>query len=176
MRKRLRLPTPAMLAGVAVAGLILWRIGTSVDTPAGPAVEARERVQVHYVLDGDTVELADGRRVRLLGIDAPELRFGDDPAEEGAEVSRDWLRERIEGEQVVLRYGTERLDRYGRTLAWIYLADGTLINLQILQEGQARLVTRFGLPDDLSQDLHQAAAQARAMKLGVWETTRPTAK
>lgn len=173
MRKRLRLPTPATVAGIAVTGLVLWRVGTSINAPSGATVEARERVLVQYVLDGDTIELHDGWRVRLLGVDTPELGSGDDPAEAGAEASRDWLQERIEGETVDLRYGPERLDRYGRTLAWVYLVDGGLINRMMLQEGQARLVTRYGLPGDLSEDLHRAAAQARAMKRGIWQT-RPS--
>jgi len=71
-------------------------------------------------------------------------------------------------QHVELRYGPDRLDRYGRTLAWIFLPTGELINKELLAEGQARLVTRFGLPGDLSAELHQATAEAQVQHKGIW--------
>lgn len=126
-------------------------------------------VYVTRVIDGDTVKLGDGRRIRLLGIDAPELGYNGNPSEDGAMESLEWLRRRIEDTDVRLRYGPERVDRYGRTLAWIYLPDGELINKELLERGHARLVTKFGLPADLSAELHQATARARVRNRGIWK-------
>ena len=155
-----------MFAFTVVICLVLWRLFNAVDTPA--VVQQAVTAQVVRVIDGDTVELDDGRSVRLLGIDATELGYNGDPSESGAETARDWLKDRLTGKHVELRYGPDRLDRYGRTLAWIFLPTGELINKELLAEGQARLVTRFGLPGDLSAELHQATAQAQVQRKGIW--------
>ena len=167
MKKRqIRPPSPAIFVFTVVSCLVLWRLFNAVDTPA--VVSQTVTAQVVRVIDGDTVELDDGRRVRLLGIDATELGYNGDPSEPGAEAARDWLEGRLTGKHVQLRYGPERLDRYGRTLAWIFLPTGEFINKELLAEGQARLVTRYGLPDDLSAELHQATAQAQVQHKGIW--------
>lgn len=163
-----RQPTPAVVLCLLLAALLLWRLRSHVGQPAS-APATQDAALVVRVIDGDTVELNDGRRVRLLGVDAPELSRDERPAQDGAEESRDWLRQRLEGRTVLLRYSTERLDRYGRTLAWVFTDDGVLINRQLLAAGQARIVTRFGLPADLSSRLHEAAARAQARRLGIWK-------
>jgi len=116
--------------------LLLLRLPTNERSPFESS--ETETVVVHRVIDGDTVQLSDGTRVRLLGIDSPELAQQDKAAETGAVEAREWLRLEVEGTSVTLRYGPERHDRYGRTLAWIYDSHGELINLQLLTEGHAR--------------------------------------
>ncbi len=155
-----------MLALVFLAGLIMFRLPDVVNDQTTTVVSTS--IRVARVIDGDTIELVDRRRIRLLGIDAPELGYNDDPSEYGAEASRDWLRQRIENELVRLRYGPSRLDRYGRTLAWILLPSGELINAALLEAGHARLLTGFPLPADLSAELHSATAQARVARRGIW--------
>ncbi len=162
-----RLPSPATVALLVICVLFLLRLPTNERLPLESS--DTESVVVGRVIDGDTLELSDGTRVRLLGVDSPELAHDGQPAEAGAVAARDWLRREIEGASVMLRYGPERHDGYGRTLAWIYSSDGVLINLQLLLEGHARLVTHFGLPTDLRTDLHQAAARARAAQRGIWK-------
>ena len=126
-------------------------------------------VTVHRVLDGDTIDCTDGTRVRLLGIDAPEVAHGDKPGEPGGVESADWLRKRIEGTTVTLAIGDEPVDRYGRTLAWIYDVDNRLINEELLAVGHAKLVTAFGLPAELEPALRRASAEARVHKRGMWQ-------
>ena len=155
-----------MFALVTLAGLLLLRLPNAVHDQ--PKITSSTTARVTRVIDGDTVELDDGRRIRLLGIDAPEIGYNGHPSDAGAKASREWLRKRIGGASVKLRFGPERLDRYGRTLAWIYLPTGELINRELLEAGQVRLLTQFGLPADLSAELHQAAAHARVRKLGIW--------
>jgi endonuclease YncB( thermonuclease family) len=165
-RKQIRPPSPALFVLTVVSCLVIWRLFNAVDTPA--VIPQTVTAKVDRVIDGDTVALADGRRVRLLGIDTTELGYNGDPSEPGAEAARDWLKDRLTGQDVELRYGPNRFDRFGRTLAWIFLPTGELINKELLAEGQARLVTQFGLPGDLSAELHQATAQAQVQHIGIW--------
>jgi len=129
---------------------------------------ARQRVTVRYVIDGDTVELTDGTKVRLLGIDAPEAGFGGGTPEFYSEQSTTWLRQRLEGTRVSLRTDSWERDRYGRVLAWVFDESGELINLEMLREGQAKLLDDFGLPLDLEESLRTAESEARLLKRGLW--------
>jgi endonuclease YncB( thermonuclease family) len=144
------------------------------EDPASP--KAREAAQVAHVVDGDTVDLVDGRRIRLLGIDAPEVAHGDEPGGPFGNESRQWLRDRIEGRAVTLRYESRRTDRYGRTLAWLFTESGELINQQALETGRAKLLADYGLPLDLEPALRQAEAQARVRELGVWKRSASSSK
>jgi micrococcal nuclease len=81
-----------------------------------------------FVIDGDTLVVSGVGKVRLLGVDTPELAREGRPAERGAVRAKDFVRERVEGQPVRLEYDVERHDKYGRTLAYVYLKDGTLLN------------------------------------------------
>ena len=140
------------------------------ESSASP--ESRESVTVRYVIDGDTFDLTDDRRVRMLGIDAPEAGYEDKIAEPYSDESTAWLRNRIEGHEVQLRIDAREKDRYGRLLAWVFDSNGALINQQILLDGQARLLPDFGLPPDLEPELRAAESEARTAKRGLWEVPR----
>lgn len=144
------------------------------ESPSSPA--ARKTVTVRYVIDGDTFDLTDGRRVRMLGIDAPESGFHGKPTEPYSAESTAWLRDRIEGRQVQLRIDGNQKDRYDRLLAWVFDDKQILINQQMLAEGQAKLLADFGLPLDLEPALRTAESEARIQKLGLWGTSRRSPK
>jgi micrococcal nuclease len=91
--------------------------------------------QVSKVIDGDTLQLRSGERVRLIGIDAPELGDSREKAAAMARESRDFLRGLAEGRDVRLEYGHDKKDSYDRTLAYLYLRDGTFINAEIIKQG-----------------------------------------
>lgn len=166
-RRQGRSPTPATIAIIIFAVLAVLRL--FVFRPESPTNAAtRERVTVRRVIDGDTLDLTDGRRVRLLGLDAPEAGFNGKESQPWSEESTNWLRERIEGRDVTLRIGDEEKDRYDRTLAWIFDTDNVLINQQILSEGHARLLPDFGLPPDLEPLLREAESEARIRRSGLW--------
>lgn len=119
---------------------------------------------VERVTDGDTIRCADGRRVRLLGIDAPEMSqrpFG--------QASRRALQRLTpEGSRVTLDVGRTRTDRYGRVLAVLRSPNGTDVNERLVAEGFA--VRYDGGAQDAAADrrLAQAEAQARAARAGLW--------
>ena len=129
--------------------------------------------EVVYVYDGDTVKLKNGRKIRLIGINAPEIAHGERQREEpGGQQARQALIRLLETHsRVALQYGKERYDRYGRTLAHLFL-DGR-INLQqrLLEQGLAAAVA---FPPNLTlQPCYQGAAErARQRGLGVWRQAR----
>lgn len=158
---------PSSIALLIFAVLAVLRIAVFAPERTNDG-RPRTHATVKHVVDGDTFDLTDGTRVRMLGIDAPEAGFGDKIAEPFSEEATDWLRDRIEGHEVVLRIDFPRTDRYGRTLAWVFEPDGTLVNRQMLMEGRVKLLSAFGLPPDLDSSLRDAESEARIRKRGVW--------
>ncbi|MGB0713742.1 MAG: thermonuclease family protein, partial [Gammaproteobacteria bacterium] len=119
------------------------------------------------VLDGDTVELRSGKRVRLLGINAPETAKRGKSGEAGGEAARETLRDWIEGRWVTLEVGPEPEDRYGRMLAFVHDDEGRLINAELLRAGLAH--SYFFLPRIVhEQALLAAETEARAARRGIW--------
>ncbi len=171
-KRRSRSPmTPATVAMLIFAVLVILRIAVfrpELSTDGKP----REKAVVKYVIDGDTFDLDNGQRVRMLGIDAPEAGFGGKSPEPFSGEATDWLRDRITGREILLRIDHPKTDRYGRTLAWVFEPDGTLVNQQMLLTGHAKLLAYFGLPADLEPALRQAESEARVRKLGVWAARR----
>lgn len=126
------------------------------------------------VVDGDTLRLKDGRSVRLIGINTPEIGRDGKPSEPLAEQARESLRSLLGPAAVLgLRYGQERQDRYGRLLAHVYLADGRNVEEQLLRAGLAAHIVVP--PNSGNLACYQAAErQARTANKGVWrEHYRP---
>ena len=166
-----RPPTPATIAMLILVLLAVLRIAVFRPELASDG-KPRSKAVVQHVIDGDTFVLDDGRHVRMLGIDAPEAGFGNKPREDFSAEATDWLRERIEGREVALRIDYPKTDRYGRTLAWVFEPDGTLVNQQMLSAGRFKLLADFGLPADLEPTLRQAESEARIRKIGLWAPKR----
>lgn len=166
--RRIRQPTPGFVVAVLVILLIAVRLQLA-ERHGQRSAASVEFVTVAKVFDGDTFLCTDGSRVRLLGVDAPEVSHGNQPAERYGEESGNWLRRRIEGRIVQLRIGSEPFDRYGRRLAWVYDDRGKLINRELLREGAARLLPDFGLPAELEPSLRAAEAEARTTRTGIWQ-------
>ena len=85
---------------------------------------------VRHVIDGDTIVLDDGRHVRLIGVDAPEVDSPYRKAEPYGEESKEYLERLLERRLVTIKLGKEKLDKYGRTLAYVYL-NHTMVNAKI---------------------------------------------
>ena len=118
-----------------------------------------ETVTVLRVVDGDTCRLEDRRRVRYLGINAPEE--GDPHAEE-ATLANDRL---VEGKTVRLEFGRSRQDRYGRLLAYVFV-DDTFVNETLLRQGHVHL--RHPVVAKYRDRLQRAQDEARAAGVGIW--------
>jgi micrococcal nuclease len=122
------------------------------------------------VVDGDTLHvLWEGRDVvvRLIGIDAPEVDWYGGEAEcFGARAGR-FAIGLLDGERVRLEFDRERLDPYGRTLAYLSLARGRMANVILVRRGMAR-VTIFPSNVRYEDRLLAAQASARATGAGLW--------
>jgi micrococcal nuclease len=137
---------------------------------AGVACHAAERVRVKWVADGDTIILADGRHVRYIGIDTPEIESPHRPAEPMADEARTINRELVEGKSLQLIYDRERKDRYGRTLAYVYRRDdGLLVNAELLRRGAAFVLVQFPNTSKAAQLLN-AQREAMEQGRGIWRS------
>jgi len=94
---------------------------------------------VASVEDGDSITLENGRRVRYLGIDSPE-RGGPGKSEYLAEEAHRFNRQLVRGQEVRLEYEAERLDRYQRLLARVYLKNGLWVNGEMVKNGLAHVL------------------------------------
>lgn len=135
--------------------------------------------RVACVIDGDTVSLgacpaAQGERVRLLGIDAPETEKPGQPRECFADEATVALRQLIDQRTIRLEFDWACDDVFGsRTLAYLWLDDGDaplLVNAWMLERGYARRYDNSALEGDIyyGDVLDDAQARASALGVGLW--------
>ncbi|TYO98925.1 micrococcal nuclease [Geothermobacter ehrlichii] len=154
--------------------LHLWLALLLLATPAAAATYGK----VTWIYDGDTLKVAGVGKVRLLGIDAPEhedsdrdrfyRRWGIAPARL-RRIATENLRFQIrtvKGKIVTLRFDREMRDRYGRTLAYVFLPDGRMLNRVLLQKGYASVFRRFEFAR--KQEFLRLEQNARQRGVGLW--------
>jgi micrococcal nuclease len=134
---------------------------------AGLVLAAQEHAPVRWVIDGDTVVLADGRHVRLIGVNAPERAHDGRPAEPLADEAAAMLKGLVEGRSVGLAYEAQRLDRHGRTLAHLRTPDGGDVQRRLLEAGLAVAVAVSPNLAHLDEYL-RAERHARGQGAGLW--------
>jgi micrococcal nuclease len=152
-----RLLIALVLAAVAVAG------GERVLGGEEPGEAVVERV-----VDGDTIVLRGGERVRYIGVDTPESVKPGSPVECFAKAASRANARLVEGERVRLAYDAERRDRYGRTLAYVHRRrDGLFVNAELVRRGYATTLT---IPPNVrhAAELRRLARGARRAGLGLW--------
>ena len=133
-----------------------------------PPPNNAQAVSIATIYDGDTVRLSDGRKVRLIGINTPELGRDGEPDQPLARQAKATLEQLLKSNRtLLLQPGKQNQDRYGRLLAHLYLNDGTNLEAQLLQRG---LGFAISIPPNLKlrECLNQAELQARQQQLGVW--------
>ncbi len=121
------------------------------------------------VIDGDTIELDSGQKVRYIGIDTPETKHPTKSLECYGEEASKKNRELVEGKVVQLEKDVSETDRYGRLLRYVYV-DGEMVNELLVREGYARASSYP--PDIKYQDFFRSAeSQAQQAGRGLWSTT-----
>lgn len=134
-----------------------------------PAPGELPSLKVQRVVDGDTLRLVDGRSVRLIGLNSPELGRQGRSAEPFAEAARRRLGELVAASEgrIGLRLGREAKDHYGRTLAHAYDAKGRNLEALLLAEGLGYLVAIA--PNVALVECQRAAEHsARQARVGLW--------
>jgi len=135
--------------------------------------EGAELRRVVRVIDGDTFVVDDGtkkgEKVRLIGIDTPEIRKSKNKdVEYYGKEAKQYLVNLLSDAYVVLEYDVNITDRYGRTLAYVYLKDGTFVNAELVKNGYAKVMT---IPPNVkfSELFVKLQREARENYLGLWK-------
>jgi micrococcal nuclease len=141
-----------------------------------------DNILVKRAVDGDTLLLENGERVRLIGIDTPEMheskklyrdseRSKQDTKtiQEMGKRAAEFTRNLVEGKPVRLEFDVEKYDKYKRLLAYVYLvSDGTFVNARIIEEGYASVMT---YPPNVkhTDEFVKLYRQARENNRGLWK-------
>ena len=158
-----------LLALIAVLAFCVWASAAHALEPSLSALERGPKARVVEVIDGDTVVLADGLQVRLVGIQAPKLPLGrkNFPTWPFGEEAKSELEEIVQGREVQLLYGGRPLDRNGRALAHLVIDGKIWVQGEMLERGFARVYT---FPDNRSvvPELMARERRAREAHRGIW--------
>ncbi|WP_198040026.1 thermonuclease family protein [Microbulbifer agarilyticus] len=128
---------------------------------------ADEVVGLKQVVDGDTLRLSDGRRVRLIGVNTPELAHRKRPAQPLAKEAKDFTERFLAGGDLELVYDRDRRDKHGRVLAHVYNHRGDSLESALLSAGLAfHIAVAPNL--SLSECLASREQVARQKHRGVW--------
>jgi endonuclease YncB( thermonuclease family) len=120
--------------------LILVLLASGGTSPAADAGSLR--VKVHWVDDGDTIVVVGGERVRYLGINTPEVTHKDEPGEPFGDEAKAFNKKLVQGRWINLELAEQQRDPYGRLLAYVFLADGTFVNGELVRQGYAHLLRK----------------------------------
>lgn len=154
------------LTGAAGAMLALAGCGEgeAPGSQCGPS-----EAEVARVIDGDTIELASGERVRYLLIDSPESTSEQECwGAEAAQANRDL----VEGRRVRLHYDTECEDDFGRLLAYVFIGERE-INRLLLERGHACVLHIPPNGDEIVAEYRALADTAEALGRGLWAVCEP---
>lgn len=130
-----------------------------------------EIATVRYIHDGDTLHLTNGKKIRLIGINTPELARDNKPAEAFATDAKKALKSLFKHDKsIALLFGKDKKDHYGRYLAHAFLKDGSNIQASMLQQGMARTIT-FPPNTRFNACYRETERSARCDKTGLWKDT-----
>ncbi len=128
-------------------------------------------VRVVRVIDGDTIQVCcvfgDRVKVRYIGVDTPETHHPMRGVEPYGMEASEANRKLVDGKKVTLDFDVQQFDKYGRTLAYVYLEDGTFVNAWLVENGYAMVMT---VPPNVKyQELFlKLQREAREAGRGLW--------
>ena len=123
---------------------------------------------VTRVVDGDTLIVQGVGRVRLIGVNTPETVDPRRPVQFFGKEASAFTHHMTQGKVVSLEFDVERTDRFGRTLAYVYLPDGTFLNAEIVKQGYGHAYTQF--PFKYLEQFREYEGKARKASHGLWAT------
>ncbi len=171
---RRRLPRRSLRSrwrqALAVAGAILvvalLRAAGWLLPPTPPEGLTPGIYRVERVVDGDTLLLANGARIRLIGADTPETVKPDHPVEAWGPAATAFTRQFIASGKVRLEFDTTRQDRHGRFLAYVWV-DDRMLNEELIREGLARARLYFDYRSDRKSCFRKAEKEASRVGRGL---------
>ena len=168
---RFRMPARVRSWKGSLLGLAFVASLAAFFNPPDSAVTSPDIEYVQRVVDGDTLLFGTGERVRLIGVDAPETKHPNKPVEQFGKEASAFTRKMVEGKRVRLEYDPSNAarghkDQYGRTLAFIFLEDGTLLNAEIIRQGYGHAYTQF--PFSRMEEFRRLESEAREARRGLW--------
>ena len=154
--------TSRCLIGLLILCVVLLGAGISCLT------SNENTVLVTRVIDGDTIEIEGGVRVRYIGIDTPETVHPEKPVEYFGKEAAARNRELVEGKRVHLETDVQDKDKYGRLLRYVWVGD-TMVNAELVRLGYAYSYTYP--PNVKYQDYFlQLEREAREEERGLWSS------
>jgi len=126
--------------------------------------------RVTKVYDGDTIKLANGHKIRLIGVNAPEMNYDKSTPEPYAKKAKQFLSGKVLNQKIGLIFEADKKDQYKRKLAHVFLNDGTNIQYSLLEKGYA---SNIAIPPNLSQQkcYHAAEQIAKKSHKGIWQSS-----
>ena len=129
--------------------------------------------QVTRVVDGDTLILSPNDRVRLIGVDTPETVHPKKMVECYGKEAKEYTRSTVAGQNIRLvlddaNAARRHKDRYGRTLGYVYLQDGMMLNAELIRRGFAHAYIRF--PFRYLVEFRRMEQEARGRGVGLWSS------
>jgi len=141
-----------------------WR---PVSESPPPESLAEGQYLVQRVVDGDTLLLTNQARVRLLGADTPETVHPNRPVEPWGPEATKFTREFVAQGTVRIQLDRERVDKYGRFLAYVWVGD-RMLNEELIRAGLATAETGFRYSHSMKTRFRRAEDEARSTGLGIW--------
>lgn len=161
--------------------IIITALGCAIEAVPSPEVDLSPQesktennnpnlvqYKVIRVIDGDTVELKNGERLRYNDIDTPETVHPSKPIEcYGPEASAK-NEELVEGKIILVELGNPRKDKYGRLLGYVYV-DDVFVNAELVKGGYAE-VNSYGNPGSKIDELINIERDAKRQSVGLWDS------
>jgi micrococcal nuclease len=147
--------------------VVAARYAKQASVPAPPEALDEGLYTIQRVVDGDTLLMANGIRLRLIGVNCPESVKPDWPVEPFGPEASAFTNEFVGQQQVKLQFDREREDRFGRMLAYVYVGD-KLLNEELLRAGLARYESHFHYSESMKRRVRKAQDAARDARRGIW--------
>ena len=171
-RPRRSLSTGVVVALVLLVGFRAWQLSSEQSPETLDAGDYR----VESVTDGDTFRLTNGARVRLIGIDTPETKLSPRSGGNDQPLALDakaFVERSLSRGKVRLEFDKERVDKYGRFLAYVWYYDRDraaelLLNEELLRAGLARARLGYSYSDRMKRRFRAAELEAREARRGIW--------
>ncbi|HEX9274284.1 MAG TPA: thermonuclease family protein [Candidatus Binatia bacterium] len=166
------------LLGLLAAAAIEVGSTSRQEAPVGISEQSRESRQevsekrlVIRVIDGDTIVVSPNEKVRLIGVDTPETVHPNKTVQCFGKDAKEFTRSMVERKSIRLvldesNAARNHKDRYGRTLAYVYFDDGTMLNAELIRRGYAHAYTRF--PFRHVAEFREMERAARNQAVGLW--------